>query len=69
MKIKNIVMIAAMAAATLGVNAQSLNVDNAIEGYNRKAWKKAKVAIDAAAVDERTKDDAKVWYYLSLIHI
>ena len=68
MKIKNIVMIAAMAAATLGVNAQSLNVDNAIEGYNRKAWKKAKVAIDAAAVDERTKDDAKVWYYRALIY-
>lgn len=68
MKMKQIIAMAALAAVTFSLNAQSINVDDAIQNYNRKSWKKAKVSIDAAAQHEKTKDDAKVWYYRALIY-
>jgi len=68
MKARKFFMFAAMALLTASVGAQSINVDDAIQNYNRKSWKKAKISIDAAAQHEKTKDDPKVWYYRALIY-
>jgi Tfp pilus assembly protein PilF len=68
MKMKKLVMIAALTAVTMGLNAQSLMVESAVQDLRKGSLKKAKTEIDAAAVNEKTKDDAKTWYYRSLIY-
>ena len=68
MKIQRIVTIAAFMAATVGLSAQSLMVESAVQDLRKGSLKKAKTEIDAAAVHEKTKDDAKTWYYRSLVY-
>lgn len=65
---KKIVMYASIMAITVGVNAQSLMVESAVQDLRKGSLKKAKTEIDAAAVNEKTKDDAKTWYYRALIY-
>jgi len=68
MKIKKLVMTAALMAATMGLSAQSLMVESAVQDLRKGSLKKAKTEIDAAAVHEKTKEDAKTWYYRALIY-
>ncbi len=68
MKMKKIAMFAAFAALAFGLNAQSLNVESAVQDLRKGSLKKAKAEIDAAAMHEKTKDDAKTWYYRALIY-
>ena len=68
MKMKKIVMIAAMVAFTLGASAQSLNVSSAFQDMRKGYLNKAKAEIDAASLHESTKDDAKTWCYKALIY-
>lgn len=68
MKIKKVLLFAAFAAATLGLSAQALNVESAVQELRKNSLKKAKGYIDAAAMNEKTKDDAKTWYYRALIY-
>ena len=68
MKIKKLVTIAVFMAATFGLSAQSLMVESAVQDLRKGSLKKAKAEIDAAAVHEKTKDDAKTWYYRSLVY-
>ena len=68
MKIKKLVNIAVFMAATVGLSAQSLMVESAVQDLRKGSLKKAKTEIDAAAVHEKTKDDAKTWYYRSLVY-
>ena len=68
MKITKILTIAAFMAATFGLNAQSLMVESAVQDLRKGSLKKAKTEIDAAAVHEKTKDDAKTWYYRALVY-
>lgn len=65
---KKLTLIVAFTAFVIAANAQSLNVQSAAE-YLRKGYlNKAKAQIDPACTDERTKGDAKTWYYKSLIY-
>ena len=68
MKFKRILTVAAMMAATVSLSAQSLMVESAVQDLRKGSLKKAKTEIDAAAVHEKTKDDAKTWYYRALIY-
>ena len=68
MKIKKIVTIAALMAVTVGMNAQSIMVESAIQDLRKSSLKKAKTEIDAAAVNDKTKEDPKTWYYRALIY-
>lgn len=68
MKMKKLVMMAALTAATLGASAQSLMVESAVQDLRKGSLKKAKTEIDAASVNEKTKDDAKTWYYRALVY-
>ena len=68
MNIKKLVTIAAFTAATMGLSAQSLMVESAVQDLRKGSLKKAKTEIDAAAVHEKTKDDAKTWYYRALVY-
>ena len=68
MKIKKLVMTAVLMAATMSLSAQSLMVESAVQDLRKGSLKKAKTEIDAAAVHEKTKDDAKTWYYRALIY-
>ena len=61
MKMKKIVMTAALAAFTLAASAQSLNVSSAFQDMRKGYLNKAKAEIDAACLHEITKDDAKTW--------
>lgn len=68
MKFKKILTVAAFMTATVGLSAQSLMVESAVQDLRKGSLKKAKTEIDAAAVHEKTKDDAKTWYYRALIY-
>lgn len=68
MKMKKIVMTAALAAFTLAASAQSLNVSSAFQDMRKGYLNKAKAEIDAACLHESTKDDAKTWCYKALIY-
>lgn len=68
MKMKKIVMIAALAAFTLGASAQSLNVSSAFQDMRKGYLNKAKDEIDAACRHENTKDEPKTWCYKALIY-
>lgn len=68
MKFKKILTVAAFMTATVGLNAQSLMVESAVQDLRKGSLKKAKTEIDAAAVHEKTKDDAKTWYYRALVY-
>ncbi len=68
MKMKKIAIMAALAAFTFGLNAQSLMVESAFQDMNKGSLKKAKTEIDAAAVHEKTKDDPKTWFYRAFIY-
>lgn len=68
MKMKKIVMTAALAAFTLASSAQSLNVSSAFQDMRKGYLNKAKAEIDAACLHESTKDDAKTWCYKALIY-
>lgn len=62
------VVFAAVAALAVGVQAQSLMVESAVQDLRKGSLKKAKTEIDAASVNDKTKDDAKTWYYKALIY-
>ena len=68
MKMRKLVMIAAFMAVSMGLSAQSLMVESAVQDLRKGSLKKAKTEIDAAAVNEKTKDDAKTWYYRALVY-
>ena len=68
MKMKKIVMTAALAAFTMAASAQSLNVSSAFQDMRKGYLNKAKAEIDAACLHESTKDDAKTWCYKALIY-
>ena len=68
MKMKKISMILALVALTVSVNAQTLNVQSAIQDLKKNYLKKAKAEIDLATEHEQTKDDAKTWCYRGLIY-
>lgn len=68
MKIKKMLMLAAFTAAAFGLSAQALNVESAVQELRKNSLKKAKGYIDAAAVNEKTKEDAKTWYYRALVY-
>lgn len=68
MKMKKIVMTAALAAFALAASAQSLNVSSAFQDMRKGYLNKAKAEIDAACLHESTKDDAKTWCYKALIY-
>ncbi len=68
MKMKKIVMTAALAALTLGASAQSLNVSSAFQDMRKGYLNKAKAEIDAACAHDDTKDDPKTWCYKALIY-
>ncbi|MBR1783927.1 MAG: hypothetical protein IJ760_00605 [Bacteroidales bacterium] len=68
MKASKIIAMALLGVITVGANAQSLNVESAVGDLRKGSLKKAKAEIDAAAVHEKTKDDAKTWYYKALIY-
>ena len=68
MKIKMIVTIAAFMTAAISMNAQAIMVESAVQDLRKGSLKKAKTEIDAAAVNDKTKDDAKTWYYRALIY-
>lgn len=68
MKIKKSIVFAVLTALAMGVSAQSLNVESAVGDLRKGSLKKAKTEIDAACVHEKTKDDAKTWYYKALIY-
>ena len=68
MKFKKILTVAAFMTATVGLSAQSLMVESAVQDLRKGSLKKAKTEIDAAAVHEKTKDDAKTWYYRALVY-
>lgn len=68
MKFNRILTVAAFMAATVGLSAQSLMVESAVQDLRKGSLKKAKTEIDAAAVHEKTKDDAKTWYYRALVY-
>lgn len=65
---KRLIMIVALAALTFSTSAQALNVESAVQELRKNSLKKAKGYIDAAAMNEKTKDDAKTWYYRALIY-
>ncbi|MBR6292662.1 MAG: hypothetical protein IKR33_07660 [Bacteroidales bacterium] len=65
---KKISMILALVALTVSVNAQTLNVQSAIQDLKKNYLKKAKAEIDLATEHEQTKDDAKTWCYRGLIY-
>lgn len=68
MKMKKVIMTAALAALTMGVSAQSLNVSSAFQDMRKGYLNKAKAEIDAACVHEDTKDSPKTWCYKALIY-
>ncbi|MBR1549015.1 MAG: hypothetical protein IJ634_00065 [Bacteroidales bacterium] len=68
MKMKKIVMTAALAAFTLAASAQSLNVSSAFQDMRKGYLNKAKAEIDAACLHESTKDEPKTWCYKALIY-
>lgn len=68
MKVKKLVMFVALGALTMSLSAQSLNVESAVQDLRQGSLKRAKAEIDAAAVNEKTKDDPKTWYYRSLVY-
>lgn len=68
MKMKKLSIILAFTALTVGANAQTLNVQSAIQDLKKNYLKKAKTEIDAACAHESTKDDAKTWCYKGLIY-
>ena len=65
---KKLSMLVAMAALTFSVNAQTLNVQSAIQDLKKNYLNKAKSEIDAACEHESTKGDAKTWLYKGLIY-
>lgn len=68
MKMKKIVMTAALVAFAMSATAQKLNVSSAHEAMKRGYLNKAKTYIDAACLHESTKDDANTWRYKALIY-
>lgn len=68
MKMKKIVMTAALAAFTMAASAQSLNVSSAYQDMRKGYLNKAKAEIDAACLHESTKDEAKTWCFKALIY-
>ena len=68
MKMKKLLMTAALAALTLAASAQSLNVSSAFGNMRKGYLNKAKAEIDAACLHDATKDDAKTWCYKALIY-
>ena len=65
---KKIALFSALLLSYLAVSAQSLNVQSAITDRNRGYLNKAKASIDKACLHEDTKNDAKTWYWASLIY-
>lgn len=65
---KKITTIISLVALAVCVNAQTLQVQSAIESLKRGYLSKAKDAIDLASQHEQTKADAKTWCYKGLIY-
>lgn len=67
MNIKNIVTALCIGASTLAA-AQSNQVQNASNYLRNKEYDKAKIAVDAAAEHESTRNSAKLWMYRGKIY-
>lgn len=65
---KKLTVIVALMAVAFAANAQSINVQSAIQDLKRGYLNKAKDAIDLACKHESTKGDAKTWCYKGLIY-
>lgn len=65
---KKVILMVAFAAIALTAGAQTLNVQSAAQDLKRGYLNKAKDEIDKACEHEKTKNDAKTWYYAGLIY-
>lgn len=65
---KKLTLTVALVALTLGINAQTLNVQSAIQDLKKGYLNKAKEEIDKACEHESTKNDAKTWCYAAMIY-
>src|SRR3954463_8586591 len=66
MKINLFVLFALL---TLSGFSQSFNVQSAANSLKYRDYAKAKTAIDAAAANEQTANDPKMWYYRGEIYL
>ena len=65
---KKLTLIVAGLAIGFMANAQTLNVQSAVQDLKKGYLNKAKAEIDLACEHESTKADAKTWYYAGLIY-
>lgn len=65
---KKPILLLAMVAITLGVSAQTMKVQSAYADWQNNRLKNAITNIEEACVHEKTKDDAKTWYYAGAIY-
>ncbi|MDR1006358.1 MAG: hypothetical protein LBL74_05795 [Bacteroidales bacterium] len=65
---KKIILFVVVMAMTFGGFAQTMNVQSAFADFNAKRYSKAKQNIDAACKDDKTKTEAKTWFYSGLIY-
>jgi len=66
---KKLTLILALVLLATAAGAQTINIQNAIEQQNRGYLKKAKEYIDKACTHESTADNAKAWYYRTMIYV
>ncbi|MDR0789302.1 MAG: hypothetical protein LBO06_00745 [Bacteroidales bacterium] len=65
---KKAILFIALAAMTMGSYAQTMKVQSAFADFNGSRYAKAKQNIDEACQDEKTKTEAKTWFYAGLIY-
>ena len=65
---KKLTLTLALVAFAFGINAQTLNVQSAIQDLKKGYLNKAKEEIDLACENESTKNDAKTWCYAAMIY-
>ncbi len=65
---KKLTLTIVLAAFAIGLNAQTLNVQSAIQDLKKGYLNKAKEEIDLACENESTKNDAKTWCYAAMIY-
>ncbi|AMM52217.1 hypothetical protein TH61_14890 [Rufibacter sp. DG15C] len=66
---KKFLLTAAAVISLQVANAQTSAVTSAVMLHQKGTLDKAKVEIDKAVVHEKTKEDAKAWYYKGLIYM
>lgn len=65
---KKTVVFIALLSIVVSVSAQTMNVQTAYSDMKNERYASAKENIDAACLNEKTKDDAKTWNYAGLIY-